>query len=259
MTTLGPATKPIPLLYPVYISYKAQHRILSNVQSLLEECCYAFAQRTLSDVLVEEQWECPESVELTSWIKILKANKEKLSTARMAEVGDRLTEILQMTSTLRHTAVHRLRTSAKGIEMLVKNAQVLTQLLDDDVRARRIEDIHRELQSSIGEMQRNKDLLEVRLSDGLKGLARRRAELDMIEQTLVDDMLREDRENQRFVGAGLYTAVARLEEDLHGAEAGEASSSTLEAPGDVSESDATLDTQVVSEPVLIDLSVNDGV
>lgn len=54
----------IPSLYPVYLPYQTQHKLLSTVQVTLESACYDFAKRRLPKVVRRERWECAESVEL---------------------------------------------------------------------------------------------------------------------------------------------------------------------------------------------------
>jgi len=50
------------------------------------------------------------------------------------------------------------------------------------------------MQLTIGELNRNKDLLESKLNSKFKKIADERAELDRLEQLAVEEMLREDRE-----------------------------------------------------------------
>lgn len=49
---------------------------------------------------------------------------------------------------------------------------------------------------TIGDMKRNKDLLESKLSSKLKKIAEQRVELERLEQVVISDMLKEDREYQ---------------------------------------------------------------
>ncbi len=57
----------IPSLFPVYLPFRTQHRLLVKVQAILEQACFDFGQRKMPDVLRKHQWDCPESCELNLW------------------------------------------------------------------------------------------------------------------------------------------------------------------------------------------------
>lgn len=194
----------------MYVPYKTQHQILVRVQCILEHACFEFAENALPDVLEKEEWECPESVELNKWSRIFSTNQNKLPMLKFAELGKPLEQVLASISQLRHTAVHRLRITAKHVEQFVKDAELLVNLLGNDSHSKKLAQIRREVQSSIGELQRNKDLLESRLAERLKEIALQRAELDRLERTAVQEMLDEDKENQLFVGACLNSTLTLM-------------------------------------------------
>jgi hypothetical protein len=54
----------VPSLYPVYLLYPTQHRLLSKVQGILERACYNFRSREMKDIIKSEGWDCLECVEL---------------------------------------------------------------------------------------------------------------------------------------------------------------------------------------------------
>ncbi|KAL4860773.1 hypothetical protein BDV12DRAFT_191504 [Aspergillus spectabilis] len=147
-----------PSLYPVYIHYRSQHIITTSIQRLL---------------LVKHGWDCPEAVELTEWIKFLSQYSCELVTTKKP-----LDELFSNLCALRHSAVHRLRKTAVGVERLAENAQLFLETLDEVDRAERVSRLRRELKTAIEELQRNKDLLEGRYFAEIKEIQNERAALD---------------------------------------------------------------------------------
>ncbi|CAI7670743.1 unnamed protein product [Penicillium pancosmium] len=180
--------KTIPSLYPIYIHYRSQHLITTAVQGILEESCYEFAQQHFPEILVRNGWDCAEAVELTEWTKILPSHSAQLTLATKKS----LLEIFELLRELRHSAVHRLRKTASGIERLVENAQLFLEILNDTCRSEKVTFLRRELSLAIEELKRNKDLLEGKMRAELEDIQARRAHLDMLEQAAKATMVNSD-------------------------------------------------------------------
>ncbi|KAJ9215062.1 hypothetical protein DTO166G4_3319 [Paecilomyces variotii] len=193
-------------LYPVYIHYRCQHLVLTTIQELLEESCFEFAQQHFPQLLAANGWDCPEAVELTEWTKILSRQSNPLINTRKSS----LNESIGLLRELRHSAVHRLRKTAAGVERLAENAQLFLEALEDTTRSEKVESIRRELRSGIDELKRNKDLLERRLLAQLKEIQRKRSELDVWEKNAKEAMIKEDLECSRDIGEGLEIIVRRV-------------------------------------------------
>lgn len=101
-----------PSLYPVYVRYRCQHLITTSIQQLLEEGYFDFAQHHLPHVLAKKGWDCPEAVELTEWTKLT----SQYPPQRTKGVNQPINELIGPLHELRHSAVHRLRKTANGIE-----------------------------------------------------------------------------------------------------------------------------------------------
>ena len=147
----------------LYLPYQTQHRLLVKVQGILENACYEFRSRTIKQVMERERWGCPQAVELNTWVRILYSNQDRFQQADLEGLGKPFAELLDSLSHLRHTAVHRLRVSANGLEQFLVDAETLVQLLQDDNCAKRLTELRRDTQLTIGELKRNKDLLESKL------------------------------------------------------------------------------------------------
>ena len=208
-----------------------------KVQSLLERACYYFGEKILRDVLAKEGWDCPESVELNLWARVLLSNQDKFSADAINELGKPLAEVINSITQLRHIAVHRVRVSVTRVEQFMIDSESLARLLQDDSCIRTLSRLRRETQLTIGELKRNKDLLESALVETFKKIAAQRADLDQLERIAVEDMLRKDKDYQIVVGTNLQQAIM--------------------SPETIVQSVATTDTETTSE-VDVDADSADG-
>ncbi|KAF7502183.1 hypothetical protein GJ744_006763 [Endocarpon pusillum] len=174
---------PIPRLYPIYLPFRAQHQVLALVQSILEECCFDFGNSWIPELMKENNWEEAESIELTQWINRFSKHADSLpQVATKAPSGKGLKEVLSATSTVRNSAVHRLRTSATEILEMLDDAVAFTEALNDIEKATRIEKVKSEFRVIIDDVVEYQTLLACKLSNQLKDLARRRAEIDELQR-----------------------------------------------------------------------------
>lgn len=203
---MDPLHEKLPSLYPSYLPYETQHLILNTAQRVLEECCFEFAQAALPSVLQQKKWDCHAAVELTQWVKVFRAEKGLLS--RDSDLSTQKTsELLTAISNLRHTAVHRVRTTAKGITMLLGSAVRLAQILQDSLRSSQLEELRIEVDHQIKAMELNKNLLEDMALQDIQKIQRERERLDRVEAELIHGMLKDDMNNKVFVGQVLKNSV----------------------------------------------------
>ncbi|EAS29334.3 uncharacterized protein CIMG_08080 [Coccidioides immitis RS] len=199
-----------PSLYPSYFPYKAQHNILTIVQSTLEDCCFEFAKRWIPSVLDSKGWDCAEAVELTKWTSILHSHSNNLSPSALQITGPPLRDILSSAHRIRHTAVHRLPTTARGISQLVETAVNYTETLQDSVRSLKLDELHNEIDSKIKAMEMNKNALEDTVCQELDIIHQKREELDRKEAYLIEKMKKDDRENKALIGSLLEDSIRRI-------------------------------------------------
>jgi hypothetical protein len=194
-------------LYPVYLPFSIQHRLFARLQTLLEHACYTFASKRLPDVLVREDWTCPESVELNRWPKVLLTHRAEFHESSVAELAKPLDDLFSSIAQLRHTAVHRLRLTANRILQFVVDAEALVKLLRDDITLDVVTSIRQCLQTCIGEIERNKDLLEVSMATTKAEYVAKREELEREEREALEKTFSEDREYMVLAGRGLELAL----------------------------------------------------
>ena len=202
----------MPSLYPSQLPYQSQHVILTTAQRVLEECCFAFATAAMPSVLKERKWECPAAVELTKWTKLFRKGKAKFPAQETPiDLSSREAhKMLTTVSHLRHTAVHRLPTTARGISQLLDAAVELAQTLQDDVRAAQLDEIRHDINLQIQAMELNKYVLQDTVSAGLQEIQRQRQELERMEVDLIQKMLVDDENNKALAGYLLEGSVRRI-------------------------------------------------
>ena len=198
------------LLYPVQFSFKVQHTILAKVQKLLEECCYEFSQKYVPLMLTEMQWDCAEAVELNTWTSTIIQQCGYLSAEPFQKLDPKLHEILLAVNKLRHSAVHRLRISTKGIIQMIDEAAKFAETLLDSVRALQLEELAQELRDKMTSQELNKNYLETKLKDELDEIERQREKLAERERQAVSKMVLEDWENMHFIGSLLEASLNKV-------------------------------------------------
>ncbi|MCJ1266424.1 hypothetical protein MMC22_006309 [Lobaria immixta] len=213
---LRPAIVPIPALYPLYLPYKTQRRILSAVQLKSEECCFEFAQKWLPDMVAAEGWEFAEQMQLSEWtMKIHKQRKTLPGAAITLNKSEEMFEkTLFATHKLEEPAVHRSRICATRVAELVEDALAQVIMLKDTARARRIEQIGKRVRTSREGMEDKKRGLKNTLTSELDSIGMRRAELDLLEKIAVERMVKDDKNNHLAAGLALDEILDQDEADV---------------------------------------------
>ncbi|KAI5921051.1 hypothetical protein F4810DRAFT_702529 [Camillea tinctor] len=204
-------TKTLPSLYPILIPYHVQHLILNEAQRLLEESCFQFAQTWFPSVLKARGWDCARSLELTRWTRVL-ANAANGIPREAFRIGEQqqLDEVLSATDSLRHSAVHRLPSTARGIVEMVKAGVTMASVLGDIRRAAQLEVMCDELTSKAKGLEVYKNALENAAKRRLDDIQQQREKLDQQEKDVVQDMLKDDAEYRAVVGVLLEDAITGI-------------------------------------------------
>ncbi|KAI0196467.1 hypothetical protein F4808DRAFT_439748 [Astrocystis sublimbata] len=199
-------TRVVPSLFPVYLPLRTQHRVLINVQSILEDACFEFAQRNMPEILARNKWDCSEAGELNLWSsELLKRQADFLD--KQDDVGKPIDLLIRSIARLRHAAVHRHCITARVLENFLLDAESFATLLGDTTRLKTLRELRRNIHQSIEELERNKHVLSSTLKQALKKIAVQRAELDRLEEMAIADMMKEDGEYQAFAGKNLEATV----------------------------------------------------
>lgn len=196
-----------PSLYPLYLPYQAQHKLLITAQGLLEVACYSFAARALPQLIQSEGWDCAEAVELNIWARLFESRSDAFIEEDVSELGKPSKALFESIAQLRHTAVHRIRVSAHRLEQFLSDAESLCRLLGEPSYTQKLSRLRRETQVAVQDIEANKDLLESQLTTKLKKISAQRAELDRQEHSAIVDMLKEDEEYRNFAGNTLAQTI----------------------------------------------------
>lgn len=200
-----------PSLFPAYLSYSSQHKLLNSVQHLLEDCCYEWATSWTPDLLRDKRWSCSEAVELGVWSTVLPRLFGSISTAATTcESGVALAEVLKATHQLRHAAVHRLPTSVKGIERMLQNALNLATTLQDQEYMVKLDSISMDFQNTMQDMELHKNDLESQLDAELRDIQDQRQALDRKEKEAKLNMLQQDQENTATISLMFEKSIRKL-------------------------------------------------
>lgn len=176
--------------------------MLVLVQGLLEECCFDFGNKWVPEFMQENQWHVAESVELTKWIReFCKLSKPLPQNAVKSSAGRSITRILFATANIRHSAVHRDPTSAAGLVKMLSAAVAFTEALKDIDRMEKIAKILSQLTTHLETVEQHQNLLECRLRDQLEEIGCRRAELDKLERSSIEEMRANDKEKCNEMGS----------------------------------------------------------
>ena len=192
-------------LFPIYLPMKVQHRLLTHLQAAMERACYDYAKQTIPDVLSERHLDCAEAVELNRWTNELMKRTSMMGGLDLPHTS--IEDILRSVTDIRHTAVHRLRVSARAIEQFLLDAETLSALFGIKVHIEEISRLRRNFQASIEELERNKHFLQSRLDEALQKIADQRAELQRMEEIAVSNMIKEDREYQVIAGKAIEESI----------------------------------------------------
>ena len=203
----------IPRLHPIYLPFKTQHVILVSVQSSLEECCLEFGNIWVPELMKARGWREAESIELTQWTQRFSKLAKSLPPSAIKPITVKTVgQVLFGTSNLRHSAVHRHPTSAAGIVNMLSAAIDFVEALNDPERAKRIINIKMQLETGIEEIVQHQNLLENKLADQFKEIARRRAELDELERFSIQEMLAADKKQREEVGCAYESFLAGFQQ-----------------------------------------------
>ena len=201
----------LPSLYPAYLEYEVQHKLLNAVQSLLEQSCYSWAKHWLPGLLEERKWTCAEAIELTQWVRFVPQRFSELhNDATTLDSGTVLARTLRATHNLRHAAVHRLPTSARGLEKMLQSALDLVKSLCDTQTVFKIEHILKTFQEKVEEIELLKNQLENQLDEELHNIQEQKAALDRREKEVKADMAAKDHEQTTKLSWSLESSISKI-------------------------------------------------
>ena len=179
--------------------------LMEKLQRILELDCYQFGLKAMPNIMQKQGWDCPESVELTKWVKLF---RRKVDIATWQENGKPSKELLHSIATIRHVAVHRLRTDSVRLEGFLADAERFAEVLGIVTFTQAISQLRMDTHATLTELIQNKQSTQLQLEKTQEEIASQRAELDQKEWEILRGMASQDRKHCDLAGK-------KLEEVLH--------------------------------------------
>lgn len=180
-----------------------------QLQSLMELACYNYGKRAMPQTLKHYGWDCPQAVELNRWTMEFTRNPHPFPGAEgLKEPGE---EFFRSIANIRHTAVHRVRVTAKGIEQFLLDAETLAMLLMDTNSINKIKKLRHNTMTTAEELQWNQQFLRSKLDETLRGIKAQREELNRMQSAAIAKMEEEDTEYQTLAMRSIEEAMASSE------------------------------------------------
>lgn len=179
------------------------HKLITQVQTILERACFDFARRKMATLLKKNGWDCAEAVELTTWMKEL----PRCGGKPFAEPTQQR-DFYKSLKAIRHTAVHRLPVTASNLQAFLCDGERLTSFLGDAAAMNTLTAMRHVLRDLMNEMKGHTSMLEANLRGTLEQIAAERAALDRQEAAARAEMASSDREYQLHVSARLAERFA---------------------------------------------------
>lgn len=193
----------IPELNPLRLPFLTGHKIMVEVQAILERACFDFAKHALPEILVSRGWVCAEAVELNVWASVLQNQGDHLFSSPSMANKEAKSSFYKSICAIRHNAVHRLPMTTAEIGKSLRDGEVLAMLLGDKTAAVKLSIMRAEVQRVVSEMEDYKCMVEVKLNRTLDRIAAERAELDREGEEATNSMIQADKDYQLHVGASL--------------------------------------------------------
>lgn len=181
------ATIPVPRTRAYYLPYSSQNRVLSGLQTSLEQVCFRYLQRRHPELLEETptRWgiDSAHAFELNRYIYLLRGLIAPSSSFDMGPGGSRsLRALIRSIAELRHNAVHRFRVDMEALRFWAVDAVRLAELLNDPEAAKQFSSLVSSLEAQHNRMKAEKKKAEEDLLVTVRELAAKRAELLRVER-----------------------------------------------------------------------------
>lgn len=189
------------------IPYGVQHQILSQMQLVLEKAVFRFVEQKHPDILQVRGWDCHEALELDKFFARNGMALIRSGQSEASQIDPHLMKCLGISiSSIRHTAVHRLRLSAAKLGQMFHDSEQLLTLLGDDKAKEIIAKLHSETSVSLATLDAQEMEATIDLDAKTNEIRNQRLKLDAWERD-VTRSAEEKREALRKL-AGLEVARA---------------------------------------------------
>lgn len=103
-----------------------------------------------------------------------------LDEFRVAYLGELLLTFVESVAKARHVAIHSERVTAEGLLQKVQDAEWHVHILSDHATVKTMSEVGRQVESLVKELERNKDMLKLRMVIAKKAFDATRVDIDHI-------------------------------------------------------------------------------
>ncbi|PHH84917.1 hypothetical protein CDD83_1180 [Cordyceps sp. RAO-2017] len=178
---------PEPFTARIHLPYGVQHRLLVEIQHVLEEACFEFAKRTNPAILEKNGWDCSEAAELNLFVKELGSHSLGQPVTSATNDTILIADLVSSISKIRHAAVHRERLSTSGVDRAFEDSEHLLTFLGDDKRVQRIKDLRHDIGHLLGELDQKEREVDSILESKRNKINEQRQELQRLEEIALQD------------------------------------------------------------------------
>ena len=186
------------------IPFKTQRRILTTLQTWLEEACFQFFQKWTPGTLNQKGLKDAEQVELTEWGKLIGREIKTLpKNATQRIPGTNITQELTALHHLTDAAVHRQPLTVLRLLEIIGGALNLMTIMKDDRKVSLIETLEKSIQDSVRTCELQQEDLKARLSHDLEYIDAQTKSFTSMEKGCIENARRVHEGYQDMVGAML--------------------------------------------------------
>ncbi|EFR04961.1 hypothetical protein MGYG_07964 [Nannizzia gypsea CBS 118893] len=169
--------------------FQVQHLILTKTQTLLEQACFDFALKWAPELISKEMWDCPEAIELSKWTLALSkvVNKIPIGAFNTADYAN-IQEIIHSGYELRNIAVHRQRVSLQKLDDMMQNAVRFLRAISDETRELQLSNVHAVMSVFMWSLGSRRQIIAAQFQNELGEIQRLREVLDVKEKEVEDAM-----------------------------------------------------------------------
>lgn len=193
---------------PRYLSCTSKHKILAELQRILEESLFRFGKACIQDTVSAKGWDCAQCVELNDWIKILRRKTCLLPQERLKHLDKTLEDLLDSIVQVRHTSVHRQKVTSDRVTLFLDDAESFLKVIDDSDAQHWVSDLRKTVSTSLDDLEVQRSTVKQRLMAIAAHTKTERHRIDLEEHMAVNAALQEA-QDQESIEASRMDSMAR--------------------------------------------------
>lgn len=196
-----------PSLYPLHLTYRAQHYVMTAALHSLERCYHKWILRWAPDGIAAYQHDYSESIEIKPSIELMIERIPALSKGKLGAINNgKYSAILWETLEIRHVATHRVPIASSKVLDLLDAAIKAADLLKDYCEEAQITKLKAFAQIAHNKMDRKSSALTIRIRGELADIEDQRLALLKLREAKLLQYLEDNRSSKISVDEDLRLA-----------------------------------------------------